>query len=163
MENICRDNKLKFFKMLDGNIYDLRIADNHVEIASYYKINIKIKSLLKDYYQKIYVNNLKNIDSVSYAIYLISNQRYWEAHEVLENIWRNKNGIIKKTYQFIILLCVANIHKQRGHIETYYRVIKRAMKINTLDKIENIDIKLIKYKFSMDENYNIDVYFKQIM
>ncbi len=162
MKNLCRDRELKFIKTLDASIYDLRIADNHIEIAAYNEINNRIMLLFKEKYYKINVNS-NNIKSLDYAIYLISEQRYWEAHDVLENIWHEQYGIMKKTYQFIILLCVANIHKQRGHIKTYKNVISRAMKIDTINKIENIDITKLKNKFIANENYKMDNYFKHIM
>ncbi len=163
INNLLRDKKLKIIKNFDNGIYDLRIGNNHIEIASYNEINNKVKSFFNEKYYKINVNYLSNIKSLNYAIYLISNQRYWEAHEVLENIWHEKYNLIKKTYQFIILLCVANIHKQRGHIKTYNEVINRALKINTLDKIENINVKLLKEKFIDNGNYKIDDYFKQLI
>jgi hypothetical protein len=45
---------------------------------------------------------------------LFNAERYWECHEVLEPLWRQKEGDEKRLLQGIILVCAAYVHHQKG-------------------------------------------------
>jgi hypothetical protein len=55
-------------------------------------------------------------------------ERYWECHEVLESVWRLKQGDEKRLLQGIILVCAAFVHHQKGEQEVALSVLARAMK-----------------------------------
>ncbi|SRR5712692_2877458 len=55
-------------------------------------------------------------------------ERYWECHEVLENVWRIKQGSEKRLLQGIILVCAAFVHHQKGEEEIGLSVLRRAAK-----------------------------------
>jgi len=58
---------------------------------------------------------------------LFNSERYWECHEVLEGIWRRKQGEEKKLLQGIILLCAAFVHHQKGEQSVALGVLRRAI------------------------------------
>ena len=53
-------------------------------------------------------------------------ERYWECHEVLESVWRIKQGDEKRLLQGIILVCAAFVHHQKGEEEVALSVLRRA-------------------------------------
>ena len=58
---------------------------------------------------------------------LFNGERYWECHEVLEGLWRQKQGDEKKLLQGIILLCAAFVHHQKGEDSVALGVLRRAL------------------------------------
>jgi hypothetical protein len=55
-------------------------------------------------------------------------ERYWECHEVLEGVWRQKQGAEKSLLQGLILVCAAFVHYQKGEEEVALRVLARGAK-----------------------------------
>lgn len=55
-------------------------------------------------------------------------ERYWECHEVLESVWRIKQGDEKRLLQGIILVCAAFVHHQKGEEDVALSVLRRAAK-----------------------------------
>jgi hypothetical protein len=53
-------------------------------------------------------------------------ERYWECHEVLEGIWRLKQGDEKRFLQGVILVCAAFVHHQKGEHEIALGVLRRS-------------------------------------
>lgn len=59
---------------------------------------------------------------------LFNAERYWECHEVLEGIWRLKQGDEKSFLQGVILVCAAFVHHQKGEREVALSVLRRSAK-----------------------------------
>ena len=57
-----------------------------------------------------------------------NSERYWEAHENLESVWRNSAGNEKSYLQGIILVCAAFVHHQKREDEVALGVLRRALK-----------------------------------
>ena len=57
---------------------------------------------------------------------LFNAERYWESHEVLEGIWRQKQGAEKRYLQGLILVCAAYVHEQKGETNVALGVLDRA-------------------------------------
>lgn len=55
-------------------------------------------------------------------------ERYWECHEVLEGLWRLKQGEEKRFLQGVILVCAAFVHHQKGEEEVAFGVLSRGAK-----------------------------------
>ncbi len=62
------------------------------------------------------------------AVRLFNAERFWEAHETLERIWRTSDGPEKRLVQGIILVCVAFVHTQKEKQAVAMGVVKRALK-----------------------------------
>ena len=56
---------------------------------------------------------------------LFNAERYWECHEVLEGLWRQKKREEKSLLQGIILVCAAFVHHQKGEEEVALSVLRR--------------------------------------
>jgi Domain of unknown function (DUF309) len=55
-------------------------------------------------------------------------ERYWECHEALETIWRQRDGDQKRLLQGLILVCAAFVHHQKGEDDIALGVLARAAK-----------------------------------
>lgn len=57
-----------------------------------------------------------------------NSERYWEAHETLEAVWRNAAGEEKRYLQGLILVCAAFVHHQKREEEVALGVLRRALR-----------------------------------
>ncbi|MDA4128218.1 MAG: DUF309 domain-containing protein [Thaumarchaeota archaeon] len=80
------------------------------------------------------------------AVEFFNAERYWEAHEDLEAIWRNSNGEEKSLLQGIILVCAAFVHHQKGEKDVSLSVLRRALKqLEWKERIyEGIDVHALR-------------------
>ncbi|MEM4311690.1 MAG: DUF309 domain-containing protein [Nitrososphaerales archaeon] len=63
---------------------------------------------------------------------LFNQERYWEVHEVLEEVWKKEKGNKKALLQGLILVASALVHYQRNEKEVGISMLKRA-----LEKLNN--------------------------
>src|SRR5712691_1078194 len=63
---------------------------------------------------------------ISEARSYFSSERFWEAHETLEALWRVSSGDEKLLLQGLILVCAAFVHHQKSEEETGQSVLRRA-------------------------------------
>ncbi|AAT44081.1 DUF309 domain-containing protein [Picrophilus oshimae] len=120
-------------------IHDLRCAFDHTEISSFENIDFNI---IDDYLFYIELNEKSY--TFNDGISLMVQERFWEAHEALEQLWRHSNGLEKSTLRFIIMVCTAFVHLQRGHYSIYHEVMENALKIDTYNEYKCINIKSLK-------------------
>jgi len=65
-------------------------------------------------------------ESFSEARAYFNSERYWECHEVLEGVWRNKGGDEKPFLQGLILVCAAFVHHQKRQDKVGLAMLERA-------------------------------------
>ncbi|MGD0637960.1 MAG: DUF309 domain-containing protein [Nitrososphaerales archaeon] len=65
--------------------------------------------------------------AVAEAVSLFNAERFWEAHEVLESLWRVAEGQEKKLLQGLILVCAAFVHLQKGEQSVALGVARRGL------------------------------------
>jgi hypothetical protein len=63
---------------------------------------------------------------ISEARDMFNHERYWECHEVLEGVWRLKDGVEKRFLQGLILVCAAFVHHQKGEEAVALSILRRA-------------------------------------
>ncbi len=66
-------------------------------------------------------------EAIRESVSLFNAERYWEAHEVLESLWRVAEGQEKALLQGLILCCAAFVHHQKGEETVAIGVAKRAL------------------------------------
>ena len=79
--------------------------------------------------------HLSDGEILSRARRLFDAERYWECHEVLEGLWRQKQGDEKRLLQGLILLCAAYVHHQKGEEEVALGVLGRGAKLLDSDSV----------------------------
>ncbi len=65
--------------------------------------------------------------AVDEAVALFNAERFWEAHEVLESLWRVEEGDEKRLLQGLILVCAAFVHMQKGEQDVALGVARRGL------------------------------------
>ena len=72
---------------------------------------------------------------------LFNQERFWEAHEVLEEIWHPATGVDRDTIQGLILTAAALVHYQKDEKSVCVSILGRAKeKLGTLDQFKGLDI-----------------------
>jgi len=69
--------------------------------------------------------HMSDDEILSKARGLFNAERYWECHEVLEGLWRQKRGEERRVLQGIILVCAAYVHHQKGEESVALGVLSR--------------------------------------
>jgi hypothetical protein len=72
---------------------------------------------------------------------LFNQERFWEAHEVLEEIWHPATGVDRDIIQGLILTAAALVHYQKNEKAVCISILGRAReKLGTLDHFKGVDI-----------------------
>src|SRR5438132_6209239 len=79
------------------------------------------------------------------GIDLFNQERFWEAHEALEEIWHPAKGVERDIIQGLILTAAALVHYQKNENAVCVSILGRAMeKLSALDNFNGLDIKRLK-------------------
>ena len=79
------------------------------------------------------------------GIDLFNQERFWEAHEVLEEIWHPATGRDRDTIQGLILTAAALVHYQKDEKTVCVSILGRAKeKLGTLDQFKGLDIRSLR-------------------
>lgn len=62
---------------------------------------------------------------------MFSQERYWEAHTVLEDLWKALEGSRKRLVQGIIILAASMTHYQMGEMETAEKMYGKSISMMT--------------------------------
>lgn len=141
---------------IDGKFANIRVSNKAIEF-DYFGEDSKIIQALErglgpvlDFYE---INDSAfEKKTIGDALKLYREERFWEAHEVLEVSWKKENDTAKKELiQSLILLCAAYVHFQKGRNSVSLGILRRAReKISRyLDEgreVAGIDFKDIKEK-----------------
>ena len=74
------------------------------------------------------------------GIDLFNQERFWEAHEVLEEIWHPATGVDRDTIQGLILTAAAFVHYQKNEKSVCVSILGRAReKLGTPDQFKGLD------------------------
>lgn len=130
-------------RLLPGSeiiIRDVRVSGDHLE----YDISLgksenveKIEDKLSNIGKLIELYNVVErefvkIDAIQMAKKFFNSEKYWNAHEVLEGVWKKTAGEEKKLLNGLILIAAALVHYQKGETTICFGIMHRA-----LEKIAN--------------------------
>ncbi|MDG6925713.1 MAG: DUF309 domain-containing protein [Nitrososphaerota archaeon] len=90
---------------------------------------------------------LPKAEAVREAVSLFDAERFWEAHEVLESLWRVAGGDEKKLLQGLILVCAAFVHLQKDENEVALGVAKRSLPLlSWKGDYHGVDVEILRQK-----------------
>lgn len=76
---------------------------------------------------------------------LFNQERFWEAHEVLEEIWHPARGIDRDIIQGLILTAAALVHYQKNERAVCVSILGRAMeKLGTINNFKGLDTERLR-------------------
>lgn len=116
-------------------IRDLRIANKFLEfdisMSEQIDINDIIESMknISSFKEIVKVEEHLDYDKeglIKKAIILFNEEKYWWAHEKLENVWKKSFGDEKKLLNGIILIAAAFVHFQKDENDVCLSILNRA-------------------------------------
>jgi hypothetical protein len=79
------------------------------------------------------------------GIDLFNQERFWEAHELLEEIWHPATGVERDIIQGLILTAAALVHYQKNENAVCVSILGRAMeKLGGFDNFKGLDVKRLR-------------------
>jgi hypothetical protein len=76
---------------------------------------------------------------------LFNEERFWEAHEALEEIWHPATGTKRDTIQGLILTAAALVHYQKNENAVCLSILERALeKLGRINDFQGLDIELLR-------------------
>lgn len=76
------------------------------------------------------------------GVRLFNEERFWEAHEVLEEIWHTARGEDRNRIQGLILTAAAFVHYQKNETTVCISILGRALeKLGPANGLQDIDIR----------------------
>ena len=90
------------------------------------------------------------------GIDLFNQERFWEAHEVLEEIWHPATGVDRDVIQGLILTAAALVHYQKNENAVCLSILGRAReKLGARDHFKGLDIKRLRTGIERALNDNL--------
>src|SRR6266567_8955227 len=79
------------------------------------------------------------------GIDLFNQERFWEAHEIIEEIWHPATGVERDIIQGLILTAAALVHYQKNENDVCVSILGRAKgKLGTLDHFKGLEISRLR-------------------
>ena len=86
-------------------------------------------------------------ESLLEGIRLFNEERFWEAHEALEEIWHPSRGEDRNIIQGLILTSAAFVHHQKNEENVCISILGRALeKLGSIDDFRGIDVRRLKFE-----------------
>ena len=77
-------------------------------------------------YEEITERHMEKNKAITRAVELFNDERYWEAHESLEYVWKNATGTEKEILNGIILVSAAFVHDEKNEQDICISILHRA-------------------------------------
>src|ERR687895_515869 len=134
----------------EASIRDARISKKYIEFDTSISEGMDVKMIIARVeaiaplasYEEILERHMEKDKAVKRAVQLFNDERYWEAHETLEYVWKNATGTEKEILNGIILVAAAFVHDEKNEQDICISILQRAKsKLDrTSDKYYGIDI-----------------------
>ncbi len=139
---------------LGVQVIDVRIGRKRLEVDLKSGLDPNIVSeALRSWAELEYLSvlgpptELDEAEALSRAIRLFNEERFWEAHEVLEGPWRAQVGPEKEVLSGLIKLSAAYVHLQKGRPDRYMGLLRASLKHLTasgLEEYRGIDVRRLR-------------------
>ncbi len=121
------------------NVVDVRVASKHIEIDLLADTVPSIEgfSRVVEIVEVVERKMGNSYEEFMRAVRLFDSERFWEAHEALEPLWKMSKGDEKQALHGLILAAAAFVHLQKGDQKGFRSIIDRAIK-----RLDMLDIVL---------------------
>lgn len=118
------------------SIRDARISKKYIEFDTSISDSMDVKTIISRLeaiaplasYDEILERHMEKDRAIARAVQLFNDERYWEAHEVLEYLWKNAKGVEKEILNGIILVAAAFVHDEKDEPDVCISILHRAIK-----------------------------------
>ncbi|WP_292000048.1 DUF309 domain-containing protein [Caldivirga sp.] len=137
---------MNLLRNLGLGIINVRVASSHVEIDVNSDDLDKLALIVSEAVGPVLsIVNLSNEnkpnDPFRAFVFLFNEERFWEAHEVLEPTWRVSRDV---NVQGLIVAAASFVKIQENYVESFLKLAKRALGMITVNRIDCIDT--LKFK-----------------
>src|ERR671918_2838830 len=117
-------------------IRDARISKKYIEFDTSISEGMEVKKIITRLeaiaplasYEQIIERHMEKDIAIRRAVQLFNDEKYWEAHETLEYVWKNTTGIEKEILNGIILVAAAFVHDEKDEPDVCISILRRARK-----------------------------------
>ncbi len=89
----------------------------------------------------------EKLDVLREGVQLFNEERFWEAHEVLERVWHPAKGVERDIIQGMILTAAALVHAQKDRNDTALNMLRKAReKLGTEGDYQGIDLNQVRQR-----------------
>src|SRR5918996_1601051 len=128
----------------EASIRDARISKKYIEFDTSITEGMDVKMIIARVeaiaplagYEEIIERHMEKDKAIKRAVQLFNDERYWEAHETLEYVWKNATGTEKEILNGIILIAAAFVHDEKDEQNVCISILQRARK--KLDRASGI-------------------------
>jgi len=105
--------------------YDISIPDEASEKA----VIIQLESISPlASFEEVVERHIAREEAIKLAIQSFNEEKYWNAHELLEGVWKSSKGLEKNVLNGIILVAAAFVHDEKDETGICISILKRALK-----------------------------------
>jgi uncharacterized protein len=120
----------------EASIRDARISKKYIEFDTSIRGEMNVKTIMARLeaiaplasYDEVIERHMEKDKAIKRAVDLFNDEKYWEAHEGLEYVWKNAIGIEKEILNGIILVAAAFVHDEKGEQDVCISILQRARK-----------------------------------
>jgi len=120
----------------EASIRDARISKKYIEFDTSTSDSMDVKTIISRLeaiaplagYEEILERHMQKDWAIARAVQLFNDERYWEAHEVLEYLWKNAKGVEREILNGIILVAAAFVHDEKDESDVCISILRRARK-----------------------------------
>ena len=117
-------------------IRDARVSKKYIEFDTGVPQDMDVKTIVTRLeaiaplasHDEVIERRMEKDKGLKRAVELFNDEKYWEAHEGLEYIWKNANGSEKEILNGIILVAAAFVHDEKGEQGVCISILQRARK-----------------------------------
>jgi uncharacterized protein len=117
-------------------IRDARVSKKYIEFDTSVPHDMDVKTIVTKLetiaplasYDEVTEYHMEKEMALKRAVELFNDEKYWQAHEGLEYIWKNAKGIEKQILNGIILVAAAFVHDEKDEQDVCISILQRARK-----------------------------------
>jgi hypothetical protein len=119
-----------------ASVRDARVSKKYIEFDISISDGADMKTIIAAIesiaplasYEEILERHLEKVGAIARAVQLFNDERYWEAHEALEYVWKNATGVEREILNGIILVAAAFVHDEKDEPDICISILRRARK-----------------------------------
>ncbi|MDQ3873195.1 MAG: DUF309 domain-containing protein [Thermoproteota archaeon] len=117
-------------------IRDARVSKRYIEFDASIPADMNVNTIIQSLeaisslasYEHIIEYHMEKDKAIRRALQLFNDEKYWQAHEALEYVWKNASGVEKDILNGIILVAAAFVHDEKDESDICLAILQRARK-----------------------------------
>jgi uncharacterized protein len=145
-------------------VRDARVSKKYIEYDLSLPDDINAKDVIEDLavispvatFEEVTERHIPKDEAINLAVESFNDEKYWNAHELLEGVWKKTSGGEKSVLNGIILVAAAFVHDEKDEPEICISILRRALvKLeNGLNTYHGVDIDRLANKVAEIINTN---------